>query len=192
MESQITTKRGDGGETTALSGDTCSKAHPIMACVGALDELRAHTALLRLQILEEQPPDADALGQFLFWLLHAFFLLGSACSDPLDKHPERRKRALARGDLDKLEAEQQRLEEQTTLPRAFIVSASNTLAAQADVTCTVARRFERSFVRLRESLPDFEPDLIQAFLNRLSDYFYVLARYLEGSEHRTVDYRVLE
>lgn len=192
MKSQVTTKRGDHGETTALSGDTYSKGHPLMECVGAIDELRAHTALLRLRILEERPGDAEALAEFLFWLLHTFFMAGSACSDPLNKRPEYHAHALSQPDLEKIEAEQARLEAATPLPDAFIVCAGNTLAAQADIACTVARRLERAFVRFCETVPEFDAALLQAFLNRLSDYFYILARYLENGEHCTVDYTVLE
>jgi len=191
MKSQVTTGQGDGGETTALSGDRYSKTHPVMACVGTVDELRAHTALLRLQILEEQPRDAEALAGFLFWLLHTYFLVGSACSDPLDKKLEYHQRPLRPEDLDKLEAEQQRLEDEAPLPQAFVVSASNVLAAQADVTCTVARRLERDFARLRESVAGWDAGVLGAFLNRLSDYFYVLARYLDAGQYQSVDYERL-
>ena len=111
MRSQVTTKQGDKGETTALSGDAYPKSHPIMECVGTLDELRAHTALVRLRLLEEKPKDCDRLADFLLWLLHAYFLIGPACSDPLRKHPEYRERDIVPGDLEKLEAEQRWLEE---------------------------------------------------------------------------------
>ena len=192
MQSRITTKRGDRGETVALSGETYSKSHAVMACVGTLDELRAHAAWLRLRIREEQPRDADTLCDFLFWLLHMFFVLGTFCSDPLCKHPEYHKRALSPADLDKLEKEQERLESQIDLPAAFVVSASNSLAAQADVTCTVARRLEREFVRLVETIPGLPGDLPLAFLNRLGDYFFVLARFIESPKHETVDYHALD
>jgi len=192
MNSQVTTKRGDQGQTTALSGDSYSKADPVMACVGTLDELRAHTAMLRLRIIEERPEDREALAEFLLWLLHMHFLIGSACSDPLNKHPEYRRRDLSAGDVEKLEAEQQRLERRTPLPKSFIVSAANTLAAQADIACTVARRLERNLVGLKEAVPAFEAVDILQFVNRLSDFLYVLARSLEHPTHETVDYRILD
>jgi cob(I)alamin adenosyltransferase len=191
MKSQVTTKRGDAGDTTAISGDTYPKSHPIMECVGTLDELRAHTALARLRILEAKPDGHEALADFLLWLLHTYFLIGSVCSDPLNKHPEYRKREITRNDVERLEAEQMRLEERTPLPRAFIVSAANTLAAQVDITCTVARRLERHVVRLRELMPGFQSAEILMFLNRLSDFLYVLARSLEHPRHVTVDYHIL-
>ena len=157
-----------------------------------LDELRAQTALVRLRILDERPEDCDRLADFLLWLLHVYFLIGSACSDPLNKHPEFRKRDLKPGDLAKLEAEQQWLEEQTPLPRSFIVSASNMLSGQADVACTVVRRLERNLVRLQEHVPEFEAADLLVFVNRLSDFLFMLARKLEHPTHMTVDYKVLD
>lgn len=192
MDGYVTTKRGDDGQSTALSGDAYSKAHPVMECVGTLDELRSHTALLRLRLLDERPRDAEAMAEFLFWLLHVYFIVGATCSDPLNKRPECHSTRLGQAHLDKLEAEQTRLEAATALPQAFIVSASTALAAQADLTCAVARRFERTFACLREGTAGFDAGVLPAFLNRLSDYLYVLARCLEDGLYATVDYGVLE
>ena len=191
MKSQITTKRGDGGTGIALSGDTYSKSHVIMECVGCVDELRAHTALLRLQIIEERPHEYVVLDDFLFWLLHTFFLIGSACSDPIEKHHEYHRRTLCPKDIKELEEEQERLERQTPLAKRFVVSASNTLGAQADIAVTVARRLERNVVRLKEAIPEFEATHILAYVNRLSDYLYVLARTLDAGTQLGVDYAIL-
>jgi cob(I)alamin adenosyltransferase len=192
MKSQVTTKKGDTGETGALSGDRYPKSHPIMECVGTLDELRVHTAMARLRIVEEQPEGHRELADFLFWLLHVYFLIGSACSDPFDRHPEYRKGRVSRTHLDKLEAFQQRIEEQTPLPHAFIVSPRTMLAAQVDLACTTVRRLERNLVRLKEAVPEFDGVGIFAFVNRLSDSMYMLARYVERPDHCTVDYSVLD
>lgn len=192
MKSQVTTKRGDAGSTSALSGDEYPKSHPIMECVGCLDELRAHTALLRLQILESRIEGHERLGDFLLWLLHAYFLIGSVCSDPTNKHPEYRKRDLGAQDVARLEAEQQRFEEQTPLPHMFIVCAANLLSAQADVTCTICRRLERNLVRLKEAVPEFDAPQVFVFVNRLSDSLYMLARRLDHPNHQTVDYTLLD
>ena len=192
MKSQVTTKRGDNGFSTALSGESYPKSHPVMECVGSVDELRAHTAMLRLRILEGKPEDSEAVAQFLLWLLHTYFVIGTACSDPQNRHPEYHKGAITAREITRLEAEQTRLEERTPLPHAFVVSASNTLAAQADITCTVARRLERNVVRLMEAVPEFQAGDILVFLNRLSDFLYILARRLEHPRHETVDYKLLD
>jgi cob(I)alamin adenosyltransferase len=188
MKSKITTKVGDNGESMALSGQWLSKADPIMECVGCVDELRAHTAQLRLSLLAE---GAEELASLLEWLMHLYFVVGSACSDPLEKHPERHPARLVPEHLQKLEAEQMRLEEQLSLPDGFILCATTPCAAQADVTATVARRLERAVVCMMDAQPEFRSGLVIAFVNRLSDYLYVLARYIEDGLHHTVDYNVL-
>ena len=192
MDSQVTTKRGDAGETTALSGDAISKSHPIAECVGAVDELRAQTALARLRILEEKPECSARAADSLLWLLHTYFLIGAACSDPWDKRPEYHKRNIGPGDLARLEAEQKWLEEQTPLPHSFIVSASCVASAHVDVACGVARRLEREMARLRECVPEFDSPSLFAFVNRLSDFLYMLARTLEHPVHETVRYELLD
>lgn len=191
MKSQVTTKQGDAGETGTLGGERYSKSHPIMECVGSLDELRVQTAMARLCLLQEHPDGDGAIADFLFWLLHVYFLIGSACSDPHDRHPEYRKGRVSRAYLDKIEAFQQRIEEETPLPQAFIVSPGTMLAAQFDRACTLARRLERNLARLKETIPDFDAADILAFVNRLSDTLYMLARHVEKPAHCTVDYRVL-
>lgn len=192
MKSQVTTKRGDTGTTTALSGESYPKSHAIMECVGGVDELRAHTALARQLVLRDRPEGAEDVAAFLLWLLHVYFLIGTACSDPLDKHPEYRRENLSQKHIDRLEKEQARLEEAVKLPKAFIVSASNVHAAQVDVTCTVARRLERALVRLKESVPEWQARDILVFANRLSDTLYMLARFLDGGRHVPVDYSLLD
>jgi cob(I)alamin adenosyltransferase len=117
--SQVTTRRGDAGETTALSGDALSKGHPILECTGCVDELRAHTAFARLLLVEERLDDPERLADFLLWLLHAYFAIGSACSDPLDKHPEWRKVDISAEHLRHLESVQARLEEKTKTAAAI-------------------------------------------------------------------------
>jgi len=187
MKSQVTTKRGDDGTTSALDGQSYSKSHPIMECVGTLDELRAHTGLLRLAILDHKPRDYEALTEFLLWLMAQYFPIGSACSDPENKRPEFHPRKITQAEIDKLENEQLRLETMTPLPRAFILAASTSLAAQADLACAVARRLERGCVALNETMPSFDATLIVVFLNRLSDFLYILARHLENGVHITVN-----
>jgi len=192
MASPVTTKRGDTGTTLILGGTRLPKSHLILETTGRVDSLRAHTALLRMQILEKGNDTQQELAEPLFWLLHAYFLIGTAVNDPECVHPEYRQSDLADGHLAELEAIQTALEAKITLPRSFIVSASNVLAAQADVTATVCRELERSLVALKEAIPAFEERVILAFVNRLSDFLYIVARVLEEGQHVPVDYGVLD
>jgi cob(I)alamin adenosyltransferase len=117
IRSQVTTGRGDGGDTTALDGQSYSKSHPIMECVGTLDELRAQTSVLRLGIIGHQPAEREPIAEFLLWLIARYFSIGSSCSDAENKHPEHHPHKLTAEDVAKLEAEQSRLETLTPLPR---------------------------------------------------------------------------
>ncbi len=192
MKSRVTTKQGDSGKSRTLGGEVLEKSHAIFECCGWLDSLRAYTAILRLDMAEQQPEEYDELNRCLLWLIHCFFLMGAACNDPANKHPEYRKGDIGPAHVAKLEDEQERLETVLHLPKAFIASATNRLAAQADYAATMARTFERHLVRLKEVEPAFDAVSMLAFANRLSDYFYVLARYLEEDRHHVVDYRILE
>lgn len=192
MTSPVTTKRGDSGTTLTLGGQRLPKNHPILEATGRLDSLRAHTALLRLQVLERGDEAQKEIADPLFWLLHACFLIGTAVNDPECVHPEYRVADLGPEHLEYLESVQTELEGRITLPRSFIASASNLLAAQADVTATVARELERSLIGLMEAVPGFEGTTILAFVNRLSDFFYIVARFLEQGNHQPVDYSVLD
>lgn len=186
--SKVTTKRGDAGTTVTIAGDRLPKSHAVLECCGQLDMLRTQTALCRLRILESGRPDAETLGDTLFWILHVYFLMGSECNDPSAKHPEYRKVEVAPRHLETLEKHQDALERGVTIPNEFILSASTVLAAHADIACTQARAFERTIVRLKEAVPEFKAEHILAFVNRLSDYFFVLARHLDGEKRTTVDY----
>ena len=192
MGSRVTTKNGDTGTTRTLSGALISKGDIVLECTGRVDALRAHLALLRLQVLERQARDAEAHAASLLWLIHACFLVGTEVNDPEAVHPEYRFDTLGAKHLAVLEREQARLEARITLPRAFISTASNLLAAQADIAATIARDLERELVRLKAAIPAFDTEYLIPFVNRASDYLYILARDLEEGQHVAVDYSVLE
>ena len=186
MDSRVTTRHGDDGESMALNGNRYLKSHPIMEAVGGVDELRAQAALLRLLMADDSRYAMECA--FVEWLLHTMFVLGSECSDPTQARPSYHPKRIGPTHLEELETEQLRLEHAAPLPRVFIAGASNRLSAQADIVCTTARRLERNIVHLKEVEPDFESQHIVPYVNRLSDYFFVLARFLEGGRHLTVDY----
>lgn len=189
--SQVTSKRGDTGETTTLGGDDVAKSHPVIECTGCVDELRAHIALARHMVLRQRPDDAES-AEFLLWLMHCCFSIGSQCSDPRNVHPEYRKVDLNAAHVERLEAFQQMIEDDVKLPKQFIVSASNELAAHVDIVTTLARRLERAIVRLKDAERAFDCATIIVFVNRLSDTLYMLARKFDGGAYQTVDYRALE
>lgn len=187
MDSHVTTKNGDSGRTQALDGSVLSKDHIMIETVGTLDLLRTQTSLLRVSLQEQRKEQQEEI-EFLLFLLHAYFIIGSAISDPGNAKRQWRQGEITRVHLEKLEKEQARLESSLHLPHSFIVCASNRLAAQADVTTAWARTFERRLVAYMRAEPLFDATILLPFVNRLSDYFFILARYLEEGRHCPVDY----
>lgn len=190
MKSRVTTQNGDQGTTRLLSGAVVSKSHLVLDCTGAVDRLRAQVALLRLH-LNDGPEESDC-GAFLLWVLHTTFLIGTEVNDPQNVHPEYRQQTIGPQHLSTLELEQARLEETLRLPRSFIVSATTLPAAHADIAATVARDLERLVVRLAQEEPRFDAAHLLPFLNRLSDYLFILARHLEQGRHHPLDYDLLK
>ena len=192
MKSHVTTRQGDKGQSRLLDGTQVPKYDIVMECVGTIDELRAQIALTRQFMLTRDVAEEKVLTDFLTWLSNACFLIGAACSDPGQRRPELHTRAIEQNHVFRLEVEQARLEAAISFEDGFIASASNAVAAQADVACTVARRAERRLVQLAKKEGKFATGPLLAFVNRLSDYLYVLARYLDGDEHVPVDYGMLD
>ncbi|MEM9833748.1 MAG: cob(I)yrinic acid a,c-diamide adenosyltransferase [Bacteroidota bacterium] len=164
---KIYTKTGDGGETSLYGGERISKAALRMEAIGTVDELNAQLGLLR-----DQPTNADRQDKFQ-WLQDNLFVLGAILASKPDKSgvPEMSADSIAR-----LEREIDQMDEELPAMRFFILPGGHPTVSQAHITRCVCRRAERCVVRLAENTP-VEPILI-TFLNRLSDYLFVLARYL--------------
>lgn len=188
MASMFTTKNGDAGTTRLISGDVVSKTHPAVVCTGVLDGVRAELAEGRLLLLASNTPGDEEHAEFLFWLLHVCFLIGTQVNDPQSKKPEYRVDTVGDTHLRRLEAEQARIEATLDMPRAFIVTATTLEAARFDVIATHVRALERELVALSEAEPAFDAAALLAFVNRLSDYIVVLARALDRGVHQSVDY----
>ncbi len=191
MKSQVTTKHGDSGTTRTLGGDAVSKADPTIECTGSVDAVRAQIALLRLEILDRNPNDADSIAEFLFWVLHALFLVGTQCNDPHKKKPEYWHEPVATKHLERLEAYQAKLEAEVELPKKFTVSAGTYLGARTDVVVTEVRALERAMVKLNDSISEFDTEYLLPFVNRLSDTLFMLGRKLDGGQFVALDYSAL-
>jgi len=192
MKSRVTTKQGDPGTTRVLSGEILPKTDPLLEATGWVDALRAHLALNRLELLQSDLADRQEQADFLLWVLHVLFLVGTEVNDPKNTKPEYRQETLGEHHLDRLERRQSALEERLDLPKAFIVCAATPLAAQLDITATTCRTLERRLLALKQATPQFDTTHLLPFINRLSDTLYILARHAEGGRHQAVDYSVLD
>jgi cob(I)alamin adenosyltransferase len=163
--SKIYTRTGDDGSTGLGDGSRVAKDDVRVEAYGTVDELNAGIGLLRAEL-----PAAHAAQACLGEVQHDLFDLGGELCIP--GH-----RLLAATRVDGLEAEIDRLN--ATLPplREFILPGGSRSASQAHVARTVCRRAERRVHTLAHSGGDIGPLPLQ-YLNRLSDYLFVLARVL--------------
>ncbi|MCS6928335.1 MAG: cob(I)yrinic acid a,c-diamide adenosyltransferase [Saprospiraceae bacterium] len=165
---KIYTKTGDAGQTSLFGGCRVSKNHVRVEAYGTVDELNAFIGLLHDSLSEE------AVRECLREIQHRLFSIGSAlatepqgASMPLDLQPT---------DITLLESAIDDMTQQLPPLRHFILPGGFPTVSLAHVCRTVCRRAERVVVALHEREPVSE--LILQYLNRLSDYFFVLARYL--------------
>lgn len=168
---RVVTRRGDGGETSACHGARVPKDAPRIEACGAIDELGAMLGMLRAQLGEE--PDAEAM------LRRVQIDLFHICAD---LHGAGEKdAALLVTDAPLLRIEQELAAMNAALPRLanFILAGGTAAAALAHLARTVARRAERRVVTLAKETP-INPEIIR-YLNRLSDFLFVLARRLNGN-----------
>lgn len=169
-KSNVYTRTGDRGTTSLVGGVRVSKTHPRLEAYGTVDELNSHLGLLRTYLTDE----ADIA--MLHWVQNKLF---SVCSHLATDQSQTRLRAeslIAEADVKRLE--QAIDENDAILPRmtAFILPGGSRGAAVGHVCRTVCRRAERRILALPE---EAQPDpLVLSFVNRLSDYLFILARKL--------------
>jgi len=170
--SSITTRIGDRGTTQLFSGETVSKNCARTNAYGDVDELVSVLGVARS--LTDKPDVRETLialqrklfvvGAELATTPVALELLGQRVSEPM---------------LAELDAARDELESRLPPPTGFILPGGTPAVAHIDLVRAIARRCERKAVGLREA-GEIENPLLIVWLNRLSDYLWLLARWEEG------------
>ncbi len=170
MKSNVYTKTGDCGMTSLVGGMRVSKTHARLEAYGTVDELNSHIGLLRSLI------DDEVYNQQLSNIQHTLFVIGSYLATDTEQTELRCQSVLETDETRALESSIDHID--ATLPplRAFILPAGTQAAAQCHVCRTICRRSERRILTLAENIT-VDANVI-AYINRLSDYFFVLARKL--------------
>jgi cob(I)alamin adenosyltransferase len=165
---RIYTKAGDDGTTGLLGSGRVPKDDLRVAAYGTIDELNAALGLARAQGLDST---TDSL---VAQLQNELFLVGSALADPAPGGPFHD--AVSGGHVERLETAIDSLETELSPLVQFILPGGTTAAAQIHLARTVCRRAERSVVELANRPEEDVPRALFAYLNRLSDLLFVLAR----------------
>ena len=172
---KIYTKTGDKGETSLYGGTRVSKAAARVESYGTLDELNAFIGLAKAEISDEKV--LNQLQKIQFDL----FTVGSEAATPTDKlilanGKNRLDLMISEEEISELEHWMDDLEAELEPLQFFILPSGGKAAASVHVCRTVCRRAERAMVYLNET-EEVRPELIK-YLNRLSDYLFILARYI--------------
>lgn len=165
----ITTKTGDGGTTGLWSGQRVPKDDPRVEALGEIDELSALLGFARLAA--RLPATAEALESLQRDLFRAGGEIASI--DPAFDRP------IQSWDEHSLTRKIAELEARIPL-NGFVLTGRTEAAARIDLARTCARRLERRVIALARSVP--VSDILRRWLNRLSDYLFMLARSEEDAE----------
>lgn len=171
----IVTKTGDQGETGRFGGGRVGKSHHRIEAIGCADELNSAIGLLtaRPDIPEPVPGDLKRIQD-------ACFTIGAELSISSEATPEARDYIprVAAADVEFLEARITALEGSLVSQQRFLLPGGSPAAAMSFWIRTLARRAERAVVASSQAEP--VSSVLLQYLNRLSDYFYVLARFLNA------------
>ena len=171
------TRRGDAGETSLAGGQRVGKDSARIQCCGAVDELNAFVgmACFSAEELSERAPKLRELAGILRRVQHELSNLGSIlATNPARARPKQPR--LTRAAVEQLEREIDSVSEETPPLRSFLLPGGCRLSTELHVCRTICRRAERIAVAL--SREENAPAEAIQYLNRLSDAFFVWARWV--------------
>ncbi len=166
---KIYTKSGDKGMTSLLGGARVKKSHARIEAYGTCDELNAWVGLIRDQDI------FDRYSEQLREIQDRLFTIGSVLATDPNKDmmglPD-----LKNEDVQALEIAMDTMSAELPELRSFILPGGHQIVSYCHLARTVCRRCERLIIRLQEE--EGVNDMIVKYVNRLSDYFFVLSRKL--------------
>lgn len=167
--SKIYTKTGDKGETSLIGGKRVPKNHIRIEACGAADELNSFVGALRDQLTDNHSRNILLLIQQRIFVAEAMLAKDESASNI--NLP-----CLKEEDILIIEKEIDKMNEDLPSLSSFILPGGHPAVSGAHVARCVCRRAERVIIHLEEQYPG--QDIIIRYFNRLSDYFFVLARKL--------------
>ena len=200
MKKSITTRSGDRGNTCLFSGEGVSKDSPRMHACGTLDELVSFLGLAKASILHvgrdgkkegwcelnnsNESLDQDEKERWMYVAVElqkiqkALFTLGAEIATS-PKYVDGIKERVSESWVHEMDIKLARIEEEISMPKGFILPGLTLAGAHLDICRTTARRLERLIVGLTQDGTLENPQMV-IWVNRLSDYLWLLARYIEG------------
>ena len=169
--SKIYTRTGDDGSTGMADGSRLSKADNLFGVMGDIDELNSHIGLVRAQLQRNKGQSISKdFSQALVIIQHLLFNIGGELAMPEYEGVNATHIEWLEQQIDMMN---------TTLPplKDFILPTGSVLVSQLHVARSVCRRAERQAVLLQEQRPAAIRRTAISFINRLSDWLFVAARF---------------
>lgn len=165
---KVYTKTGDKGETSIIGGIRVKKSCERLEAYGTVDELSSHLGLLASMLPDGEDKD------LIIRIQNNLFNVCSNLATDQSQTPLYDSARLPDGEIEVLEQEVDKIMNLLPERQGFILPGGTQAAAQAHVCRTVCRRAERRIVALSE-VAQISPET-QQYVNRLSDYLFVLAK----------------
>ena len=166
------TRKGDQGETSLLSGEKVSKANPRIEIGGNLDESNAALGLAKAFTQNE------AVRAIISTIQKHLVILGAEISST---HPGQKGKEIQDEHIVQLEKWTEDLQKEAPLPRRFVDPGANSVSAALDLARSIIRRTERSMVASHEAGHPLRQQAM-VYVNRLACLVFTLARYAEKPE----------
>jgi cob(I)alamin adenosyltransferase len=171
MSYKIYTRTGDAGKTSLIGGTKVAKSNIRIESYGTVDELNSYLGLVsdQISLLE--------VKKVLKEIQDRLFTIGSSLACDPDKETKLRIPDLHDADITLLENEIDKMDERLPEMKSFILPGGSVAVSTTHIARCICRRAERICVSMQESELFVEP-LVIKYLNRLSDYLFMLARYV--------------
>lgn len=175
-KSRVYTRTGDKGDTGLVSGTRIPKSDPRIDLYGELDDFNSRLGYATSLI--ETDRRFSKCVDCLHHIQSAVFDLGSNLACEPDKRAEYKLPQIPASFISEIEGEIDRMESELSELRNFILPGGTPAAAAFHLARTGARNMERKLVSFEKTTGEDLPDQSLIFLNRASDYLFVLARYV--------------
>jgi cob(I)alamin adenosyltransferase len=176
--SKIYTKIGDKGSTQLATGERVSKSNVRIEAYGTVDELNSVVGMLRdtIQAANVATVDCSDILLMIAKIQNELFDVGGELSVPSEVLNTALQQVVQHADIERLEMEMDAFNERLPPLINFVLPGGHIVNSTAHLARTVCRRAERAVVRMSEEIPVRSEAKI--YLNRLSDWFFVLSREL--------------
>jgi cob(I)alamin adenosyltransferase len=174
-KSKIYTKTGDSGETGLVSGNRILKSDPLIDLYGELDELNSRIGFMASLMHEDSSLKNEII--LVHRIQSAIFDLGSNFACEIENRSRYKLPQLKFELIQDLEKRIDLLDEKLDPLKNFILPGGSLLASATHLCRTSARNVERKIVHYHQLSKEELPENALVFINRLSDYLFILARY---------------